>query len=93
MPYIITKDGVPVNIVDLPDYPLFPGQIIAAATEEECEAVRPILIKNLRIATRNEARKARFREESDPLLAQYLAGEVDKETWLAKRAQIRAEIP
>ncbi len=34
-----------------------------------------------------------MREEADPLLAEVFAGELDKEVWLAKRAEIRARYP
>lgn len=34
-----------------------------------------------------------LREEADPLLAEVFAGELDKEVWLAKRAEIRARYP
>jgi hypothetical protein len=34
-----------------------------------------------------------MREEADPLLAEVFAGELDREVWLAKRAEIRARYP
>ena len=40
------------------------------------------------------ARRAEaFARESDPLLAQWQAGEIEKETWLAKREEIRKRFP
>ncbi len=34
-----------------------------------------------------------LKEEADPLMAQYLAGEIEKEVWLAKRTEIKERIP
>ncbi len=93
MNFIIYQNGSPIQIVTDESDVLLPGQTRTEATDEECEAARPIIAENNRIAERNAARLERFRNEADPLLAQYLAGEIEKETWLAKRAQIRAEIP
>lgn len=41
-----------------------------------------------------KARRAKaFREEADPLLAQWLAGEIDETAWRAKRDEIRQRYP
>jgi hypothetical protein len=43
--------------------------------------------------TQEEKRILAYHEESDPLFFKWQAGEVTKEEWLAKRAEIKARYP
>ena len=53
-----------------------------------------IVIDGAKKAAEQRARRAEaFARESDPLLAQWQAGEIEKETWLAKREEIRKRFP
>jgi hypothetical protein len=40
-----------------------------------------------------QSRAAAFTAEADPLLFKYVAGEVDKADWIAKREEIRQRFP
>jgi hypothetical protein len=61
--------------------------------QAKVDAAAILVAQEQALATAERNRSTAYQQESDPLLFKYLAGEVDKADWLAKREDIRKRHP
>ena len=61
--------------------------------QTKIDAAAIVVAQEQALTTAERNRSAAYQQESDPLLFKYLAGEVDKADWIAKREEIRQRFP
>ena len=90
---IKNSEGTPLRVVSDQDDTLSTGETRVEATDIEVASAQAVIARQRANEACDEARRARYVAEADPLFFKQQRGEVSDGTWEAKVAEIRASIP